>query len=324
MSPSGGFAFQRMPLMRDGAPSPRTVLCSFGLIRSVRRHRRGVVASSGGSNDSQTPIKISSAAKIRSEVISPFRSVRMFFYVAFMASGSIGALVSLPRLIAALGHASNASPITEVLSGLGIDLVAVLVFAFLYRIDAKARDQQYARLSREETLAGLKLELNKKRTITVGQLRGIARLVIVAGPALHIEEACRRSEPYLSGLMERGVLVVPLATDGQIPKLEFSSNGASSPQENEVLGSFNLTTVAQPEKLWRATPIYTGEWTRWLKEQKQLANVAEDSPVYLSLRLDGRVRGSGVGFPPWGAFVAQLPPLKGIWNGVLDGMDGRI
>jgi hypothetical protein len=45
---------------------------------------------------------------------------------------------------------------------------------------------------------------------------------------------------------------------------------------------------------------------------------------YISLRMDGRVRGSGVGYPPWNAFVAQLPPLKGIWSGVHDGMDGRI
>ena len=45
---------------------------------------------------------------------------------------------------------------------------------------------------------------------------------------------------------------------------------------------------------------------------------------YLSLRMDGRVRGSGVGYPPWNAFVAQLPPVKGIWSGLLDGMDGRV
>ena len=45
---------------------------------------------------------------------------------------------------------------------------------------------------------------------------------------------------------------------------------------------------------------------------------------YLSLRLDGRVRGSGVGYPPWNAFVAQLPPVKGLWSGLLDGMDGRV
>lgn len=45
---------------------------------------------------------------------------------------------------------------------------------------------------------------------------------------------------------------------------------------------------------------------------------------YLSLRLDGRVRGSGVGYPPWNAFVAQLPPVKGLWSGLFDGFDGRV
>lgn len=48
------------------------------------------------------------------------------------------------------------------------------------------------------------------------------------------------------------------------------------------------------------------------------------SDRYLSLRLDGRVRGSGVGYPPWNAFVAQLPPQKGLWLGLFDGMDGRV
>lgn len=40
---------------------------------------------------------------------------------------------------------------------------------------------------------------------------------------------------------------------------------------------------------------------------------------YLSLRLDGRVRGSSVGYPPWNALVGQLPPVKGTWSGLLDG-----
>lgn len=252
------------------------------------------------------------SARIRSEVISPFRTVRMFFYLAFIASGSVGALISLPRLVAALGHAANAPPATEVLMGLGIDLAAVLTFAALYRVDVKARDQQLAKLSREETLAALKIELRNKKVLSLGQMRGIARLVIVVGPASHLEEACRYSEPYISDLVERGVVVVSFATDGRVPSLKFSSNLQDNESEGRVW------------KLWRGTPVYTAEWTRWLKEQKQLANVSADSPVYLSLRLDGRVRGSGTGFPPWAAFVAQLPPMKGMWNGVLDGMDGRI
>jgi hypothetical protein len=48
------------------------------------------------------------------------------------------------------------------------------------------------------------------------------------------------------------------------------------------------------------------------------------SRSYISLRIDGRVRGSGVGIPSWRAMSLQLPPLKGMWGGALDGMDGRV
>ena len=33
--------------------------------------------------------------------------------------------------------------------------------------------------------------------------------------------------------------------------------------------------------------------------------------LYISLRLDGRVRASGAGAPPWQKIAAQLPPMSG-------------
>ncbi|GJN02399.1 hypothetical protein PR202_ga19745 [Eleusine coracana subsp. coracana] len=39
--------------------------------------------------------------------------------------------------------------------------------------------------------------------------------------------------------------------------------------------------------------------------------------MYLSLRMDGRVWDSVVGYPPWQAFVVQLPPVKGMCDPAL-------
>jgi hypothetical protein len=39
--------------------------------------------------------------------------------------------------------------------------------------------------------------------------------------------------------------------------------------------------------------------------------------------MDGRVRSSGVGVPPWERFAAELPPTDS-WGGVMDGFDGRV
>ncbi|KAJ8513775.1 hypothetical protein OPV22_004209 [Ensete ventricosum] len=275
--------------------------------------RRHHIIRCSAANKPSPSTEISSTAKIRSEVLSPFRSVRMFFYVAFMASGALGGLISITRLVPALVDSSRAAELPETLKGFGIDLGAVVLFAYLYTRESSAKNAQLAKLSREENLSKLKLRVDENRSIAVGDLRGVARLVILAGPASYIADSFARSKPYTDGLVERGVLVVPFVTDGSTPRFELDE----VEEDDEA-------TVDRRKRLWRLSPLYTSEWAKWLDEQKKLANVSLDSPVYLSLRMDGRVRGSGVGYPPWNGLVAQLPPVKGLWSGLLDGMDGRV
>ncbi|XP_051218136.1 protein LOW PSII ACCUMULATION 1, chloroplastic isoform X2 [Lolium perenne] len=242
----------------------------------------------------------------------------MFFYLAFMASAGLGSLIALTQLIPALGNPARAAGAAETLKGLGIDVAAVSVFAFLYSRDRKASDAQVARLTREENLSRLKMRVGDRVVpVAVSELRGSARLVIVAGPAEFIAESFRRSKPFLKDLMERGVLVLPFPTDGNTPALEFDDSDDIEQEDDAEIRK-------KSRRLWQLTPVLTAEWAKWLDEQKKMANVTPDSPVYLSLRLDGRVRGSGVGYPPWQAFVAQLPPVKGMWTGLFDGFDGRV
>lgn len=301
--------------------------CRFVLLKLIPLQNKGhgtqgdAVVRCSASPGNRSPAEISTAAKIRSEVLSPFRTVRMFFYLAFIASGGLGGLIALSRLIAALRNAPNADLAPEIVKGLGIDLAAVALFAFLYTRELKAQNVQLAKLSREETLANLKLKVNGKEVVPISDLRGFARLIIVAGPAAFIEEAFRISDPFTNDLLNRGVRVVYFATDGLVPNLQALNADSNSNDEKD---DEQLRSISSRKRLWQLTPIYTSEWSKWLNEQKSMANVAEKQPVYISLRLDGRVRGSGVGYPPWNAFVAQLPPLKGIWSGVLDGMDGRV
>lgn len=192
----------------------------------------------------------SAAAKIRSEVLSPFRTVRMFFYVAFIASAALGGLVALPRLISALGNSSRSSELPEMLKGLGIDLGAVLLFSFLYTRENNAKNAQISRLSREERFSKLKLRLDEKKITSVSSLRGIARLVILAGPASIIEESFRRSKPFTEGLIERGVLVVPFATDGGTFDLELEETDAE------------ISSVDRKKRLWQLRPVFTQEWAK--------------------------------------------------------------
>ncbi|CAH9093845.1 unnamed protein product [Cuscuta europaea] len=236
----------------------------------------------------------------------------MFFYLAFAASGALGGFIATTRLIAALANSSRAAELPEILQGLAIDIGAASLFAFLYYRENRSKNAQLLKLSREESLSNLKLRVNETKILPVSDFRGIARLVILAGSSSFISECFKLSEPFTDSLVERGVLVVPFASDANLPNFEFD--------ENEQMKEKN----ARRKRLWQLSPVYVTNWTKWIDEQKNLANISPESPVYLSLRMDGRVHGSGVGYPPWNSFVLQLPPVKGMWSGLLDGMDGRV
>ena len=66
---------------------------------------------------------------------------------------------------------------------------------------------------------------------------------------------------------------------------------------------------------WKATPVNLEQWKAWFKEQADLAGAKIDRGLYVSLRLDGRVRGSGLGPPPWQRLIAQLPKAEGKHEG---------
>ncbi len=70
-------------------------------------------------------------------------------------------------------NAVRMSMLRQLAQGLGIDIGAVALFAFLVRRDLAARDKQMARMLREEKLGVLQLELanRKARSFMAGSLR---------------------------------------------------------------------------------------------------------------------------------------------------------
>jgi hypothetical protein len=223
-------------------------------------------------------------ARIRSEVLSPFRSVRMFFYLAFIASGSLGGLIALTQLLPALGNPARAAGAVDTLKGLGIDVAAVALFAFLYSRERKAKDAQVARLAREERLSRLKLRVvgADGRPFPLSELRGTARLVIVAGPAEFVAESFRRSQPLLRELAERAVLAVPFATDGGAPELRLDESGErKDAEEDDVVAS-------KIKRLWQLTPVYTAEWAEY---EKRAELVTQLSHNFMLIRLPDNAGG---------------------------------
>ena len=187
-----------------------------------------------------------------------------------------------------------------------------------------------ARISREERLGMLRVQLTTGKMVNLEQLRNFARPVLVVGSKEAVEQnmavrtlqypAARRrcpirctappshpgtgtplhsatrsphaiamvhgaqaAEPFREKLLERGVLTVPVVLDGGVPELPELEEGDTK---------------------WRAKPVLIDKWKAWMTEQMSSAKLEEGQAVYLSLRMDGRVRGSGkTHFPLHGGWL---------------------
>jgi len=273
--------------------------------RQIRARQHDVRTRALPDPEDQNSNAIDARARVRSEVLAPFRLVRLVLYGFFTVSATVGLVIALSQLAGRLADAPNALPLKGTVEGIGIDVGAIVVLLSLFRGDWQARQKQIARLTREERLASLQIELSNKKTLRLAQLRKFARPILVAGTKEQVDRAIESAEPFREDMIERGILLVPLPLFG-----EDAQSG--------------VPTLTSADLKFKAIALRQNAWRSWFEEQMKLANATPEKGLYVSLRLDGRVRASGTGSPPWERFVAQLAPLSGAWKGVLDGMDGQI
>ncbi|RMZ53352.1 hypothetical protein APUTEX25_004840 [Auxenochlorella protothecoides] len=238
-------------------------------------------------------------ASLRVEVESPFRSLRIIVLGFCIASAGIGSLFSLVYIL-------KDGP--DAWKNLGINAGVVAVAAWLLRRDLKARGTAVNRVMREGQLGACEVQLQNGRRLRLADLRGSARVVIMVGTREQVEAAVGAAEPFRERLQAAGVLLVPAAIYDQG---SGTSDGAA-PQASAA----DLKWVAQPVRL--------AEWRTWFEQQTKSQGTPTAGGLYISLRLDGRIRASGRGSPPWEQLAAQLPSVSGFFGGFLDGMDGRV
>lgn len=64
---------------------------------------------------------------------------------------------------------------------------------------------------------------------------------------------------------------------------------------------------------------------KWVEDQKEFAGVEKiKRNVWVQVQLDGTVRSSGAGTPPWDRFVMDLPTLDSVRTQMTDGIGPSI
>ncbi|MCD7456635.1 Protein LOW PSII ACCUMULATION 1, chloroplastic [Datura stramonium] len=261
--------------------------------------------------------------KLISEVQAPFRGVRRFFYVAFIAAAGISTFFTVPRLIRAIQGGDGAPDIGATAGNAAINVAGIVVFVALLFWDNKKEEEQLAQILRDETLSRLPLRLSTDRIVELVQLRDTVRPVILAGKKETVSLAMRNAERFRTELLKRGVLLVPVIWgEGRETKIEKKGFGlsqkavASLPSIGEDFDQRTQSIIAKSklksEIRFKAEVVSPAEWERWITDQQKSEGVTPGEDVYIILRLDGRVRRSGKGIPDWAQILKELPPMEAI------------
>ena len=269
-------------------------------------------------------------AKLRAEASSPFQLVRTFLFGGLTAGASLGVIVSTARLLAAFGGAYE---VEETLKTFGINVACLAVLGTLFVRELQSRDKNVQMAAKEEDLAMLQVSVSKdgERSVPLAAFRGMYRPIIVAGSKGQVKKSMSQAAKYSNEFTARGIVVIPVVLnsediDEKLQQLKNDPSFAASSEKDASQKGFGSPITAtssdsniQPEsKKWKLLPYDVDEWRKWI----QGLGIDDSGPkteVYAQIQLDGVVRCSGMGPPPFERLLDDIPVLDSIQTRFSDG-----
>ena len=260
--------------------------------------------------------------RLREEVESPFRKVRLAFFGASAASASIALYFSLlTALKANLGGYVDVPPLNEALQSVGINVAGVVVCGSLVYRDVQAGKANLARIAKGGALARLVVSpagSSTKERATLKDYRRSSRVVLCAGGQDYINELARSlnsdqlsdSNTIPSALRDVDVLVVPilLKEDDTVGDTRAAWVGTEA-QEGDR--NFDITrsddVVAFPQGM--------GAWADYLSDEFETARGqgfdVMGKGFTITVKKNGRILRRATGQPQWGGLIGTMEVMDG-------------
>jgi hypothetical protein len=159
-----------------------------------------------------------SIAKLKAEAQEPFRFFKLYAFGGLGAGAFVGLIIILTRLSAAVAGGEGAPDLGETIGNLLVNLIAITVFAVLFKGESEQSAATRQKVAREEEFGRLRLRLAEDaEDATVSRLRGNYRLFLVAGSEAHIDTVVAGLSKYKTLLKEKNVVIATLdmAGDGE-------------------------------------------------------------------------------------------------------------
>ncbi|KAL7577957.1 hypothetical protein ACA910_007581 [Epithemia clementina (nom. ined.)] len=276
--------------------------------------------------------------RLRDEVESPFRTVRLYFFGASLASAVIAFYFSMLTLFKALdGGFADVPSVTEAWQSVGINVGAVVVCAAVTYRDYQAQQVNLKRIKQGGALASLVVErpvvldndndndkmipasVQPGRRATLADYRRLYRVLIAAGGPEYIQTLCRSlnadqlsDENTLPQAIENADLLV-------VPVLLQSSSSLPFPKVGDTQQCWTETTPTTANDrnfdLTRANRVLAfprgpAAWAEVLAPEVATATQqgfdVSQKGITLVLKKNGKILRRATGQPQWAGLLGFM------------------
>jgi len=260
-------------------------------------------------------------AKLRAEASAPFQFVRLFLFGGLSAGAALGGIVSTARLAAAFGGTYD---LQESAQTFGINVACLAVLGFLFKRELDSRERNVSQAAKEEELAQLQVCVSRdgERAVPISAFRGMYRPIIIAGSKGQVKKSMAKAATFAPMFATRGIVVIPVVLneidlDEKIQLLKedvsFGGKGFSS-----LSSSSSSSSSSKPSEKWKLLPHDVDEWREWIGKLG-IDSKGATTEVYAQIQLDGVVRSSGQGPPPFEKLISDIPELDSLLSRLGDG-----
>lgn len=259
--------------------------------------------------------------RLREEVESPFRKVRLIFFGSSAGSALTALYFSATNALKAyLGTYSDAPPLDEALTSCGINIAGAVVCGYFAYKDYERGQANLERIARGGKLAKLAVSPGgeEKSLRTLSDYRRTSRVLICAGGKEYVENVCKSlNSDQLSDennlpqlLQEVDVLVVPvLLTEGNNvgdTKTVWRETVPSDTDRN--FDSSKADAVV-------AYPWNNAGWAEYLESEIETAKKQGfdvlSKGITITVKKNGKILRRATGAPRWNDLVGAMEVMDG-------------
>lgn len=283
-------------------------------------HRPATLLAAEEKKKSRSGLDPSVRAKLVTESIAPWRSLRIYLYIALGLGATLGGVITLLGVVAALSGARTDLDLNVEYKNLAIDFGAAALFAVFWKldndksaelsaeveqkIDRRKEQSKIAKAMRERENKLKNLSLNiqvsvdgatKEAQVAALQAGAKQHMIIVAGPKKACRDALVGASLMKNDFSLSNVLVVPYDTAVGVQPVTAVGFGERPAYETQ-------TFIARP----------VGEgWDEYIKAEmddavKQSGEKCKEQGIAIVIQNTGQVIRRGVGTVPWRQMVDEL------------------